>query len=391
MRTCAATRSRLPPEPWLSSTAVRLRDGTYQPDSSRPSAVSIATSWWGMPSEDSWIAQRGACVTIRAIANGMTTSRAKTGTAASQPAPWASRQPSAGRRGARRGAAIAVRPAATSRSAAGDHAHAGDVGPVRSGVHDVEAVRDDAEAERQQADDDAEDEPRRPRDVRLGQRPGDRDGDDREHAGQRGVGAGERQVEQVERDEREPGEQERALEPARRCSAPAVRRASSAALGRGSVRVAVIACKPRAERAGADMGDGRRPRASGVAAAVRPAVPSQPRREASGWAHDGASDARHRGGGPALRSRRRAARARQRALPRSRRLGGVRAGGRVELRRHGPVCVASPARVALRPADGPGGVRVVPRAALRRGLAARVHLRHRPQRPLGPDLRPSCC
>ena len=32
--------------------------------------------------------------------------------------------------------------------AAGDHAHARDVGPVRPGVHDVEAVRDDAEAER---------------------------------------------------------------------------------------------------------------------------------------------------------------------------------------------------------------------------------------------------
>ena len=131
--------------------------------------------------------------------------------------------------------------------------------------------------------------------------------------------------------------------------------------------------------------------ASEVAAAGAAAAPSQPGREASGWAHDGASDARHRGGGPALRSRRRAARARQRALRRSRRVGGLRAGGRLELRGHGPVRVASPARVALRAADGPGGLCVVPRAALRGGLAARVHARHRPRRPLGPDLRPRCC
>ena len=72
--------------------------------------------------------------------------------------------------------------------AAGDHADAGDVGPVRPGVDDVQTVRDDAEAERQQADDDAEHEPRRPGDVGLGQRPGSRDGDDREHPGQGRVG-----------------------------------------------------------------------------------------------------------------------------------------------------------------------------------------------------------
>ena len=39
--------------------------------------------------------------------------------------------------------------------------------------------------------------------------------------------------------------------------------------------------------------------------------------------------------------------------------------GRVELRGHGPVRVASAARVALRAAHGPGRLRVVPRAALR--------------------------
>ena len=136
------------------------------------------------------------------------------------------------------------------------------------------------------------------------------------------------------------------------------------------------------------MGDGWRPCASRVAPAVRPAVPSQPRQEASGWAHDGASDARHRGGGPALRSRRRAARSRQRALPRSRGLGRVRPRGRVELRGHGPVRVAPPAGVAFRAVDGAGRVRVVPRAAVRLRRSARVHGRHRAQRPLGPGLRP---
>jgi len=100
----------------MSSTAVRLVDGTYQADSARPSAVSMATSRCGMPSEDSWISQRGACVTMRAIANGMMASTAKTGTAASQTVPWASRQPAAAWRGVRRGAAMAVRPAATSSS-----------------------------------------------------------------------------------------------------------------------------------------------------------------------------------------------------------------------------------------------------------------------------------
>jgi hypothetical protein len=52
-------------EAWLRSTAVLLREGTYQADSSRPSAVSITTSSCGMPSDDSWISQRGACVTFK--------------------------------------------------------------------------------------------------------------------------------------------------------------------------------------------------------------------------------------------------------------------------------------------------------------------------------------
>ena len=219
---------------------MRLRDGTYQADSSRPSAVSIATSWWGMPSEDSWIAQRGACVTLRAIANGITTSRAKTGTAASQPAPWASRQPSAGRRGARRGAAIAVRPAAMRRRPPAimpTPVTSVQSGPEFTTCRPCEMT---PKPNAQQADDDAQDEPRRPRDVRPGQRPGDRDGDDRQHPEQRGVGPGEREVEQVERDEREPGEQERALEPGEALAERCRSRAAVGTLGRGSVSVAVI-------------------------------------------------------------------------------------------------------------------------------------------------------
>ena len=260
---------------------MRLRDGTYQADSSRPSAVSIATSWWGMPSEDSWIAQRGACVTRRTIVNGITTNRAKTGTAASQPAPWASRQPSA--RAPRRPPWGGDRGQARSdeEEAAGDHAHAGDVGPVRSGVHDVQAVGDDAEAEAQEADDDAQDDPRRPRHVRAGQRPRDRDGDDRQQPEERGVGSGEREIEQVERDEGEAGEQERALEPGEARAEPAVPRGHRGA-GAGVGERGGHLRKPRAD------GPARTWETAGVRAParsrtrVRAAVPSQPEREASG-------------------------------------------------------------------------------------------------------------
>ena len=74
-----------------------------------------------------------------------------------------------------------------------------------------------------QADDHAEQEPRRPRDVRLGERPGSRHGEDAEHAEDRGVGAGEGKVEQVQRDEREAGQQQRALERARAARGSALR------------------------------------------------------------------------------------------------------------------------------------------------------------------------
>jgi hypothetical protein len=76
----------------------------------------------------------------------------------------------------------------------------------------VQAVRDDGESERQQADDDAEHEPSGSSDVRLGERPSGGHGDDAEHAEERGVRPREGKVEQVQRDQREARQQQRALE-----------------------------------------------------------------------------------------------------------------------------------------------------------------------------------
>ena len=97
----------------------------------------------------------------------------------------------------------------------------------------MQAVGDDAEAEAQEADDDAQDDPRRPRHVRAGQRPRDGGGDDRQQPEERGVGAGEREIEEVERDEGEAGEQERALEPGEARAEPAVRARPSGRWGGG--------------------------------------------------------------------------------------------------------------------------------------------------------------
>ena len=102
---CATTRSRLPPEPWLTSTAAPFFDGTYQADWSSP----IRTSSCGMPSEASWISQRGAWVIIRAPVNAITTK------AVTIAPPSHASQPRSGRRG-RRGAAAALTPEAMSSS-----------------------------------------------------------------------------------------------------------------------------------------------------------------------------------------------------------------------------------------------------------------------------------
>ena len=76
----------------------------------------------------------------------------------------------------------------------------------------MQAVRDDPEADGQQPDDDAEPEPGRARQTRLGERVAHRQRQDHEHAEERGVGPGQREVEQVGGDEREAGQQQRALE-----------------------------------------------------------------------------------------------------------------------------------------------------------------------------------
>ena len=104
----------------------------------------------------------------------------------------------------------------------------------------MQPVRDDAEADGEQPDDDAQPEPRRPRHARLGERPRQRQGDDHEHAEHGGVGARQREVEQVGGDEREPGEQQRALEardPLAPAAAAARRGGGEAGLGGGGSSV----------------------------------------------------------------------------------------------------------------------------------------------------------
>ena len=90
-----------------------MRDGTYQADSARPSAVGTVTSSCGMPSEASWISQRGAWVSSSPDPSGIETSMTNAAATASQPAPWAARQPRPVRRGGRRAAARAVTPETT--------------------------------------------------------------------------------------------------------------------------------------------------------------------------------------------------------------------------------------------------------------------------------------
>ena len=138
------------------------------------------------------------------------------------------------------------------REAAGDVADAGHVAPVGAGVDDVQAVRGDAEPGGEQPDGDAEREPGRPGQVGLGERPGERRGEDGEHPERRRVGAREREVEEVRRDEREPGEKQRSLK-------------AGEAGGRHAVTIAVRL------RPGQPAGPWRRGLLPGVAA-VRPAA-----------------------------------------------------------------------------------------------------------------------
>ena len=225
MRTWAARRSRLPPEPWLSSTAAPLRDGTYQADSSRPSRDGDrGPPGAGSSSADSWIAQRGACVAISAITNGITASSGeerRRRASRRRGRPPAERRCGAAPAGGRRRRSGRRRRAAGRRAIVPTPVTSGQSGPELTTWRPCETTPKPSDSRPMTT---PEDEPRRPRDVRLGQRPGGRDGDDREHAEQRRVGAGERQVKQVERDEREPGEQQRALEPCEAFPQPALDR-----------------------------------------------------------------------------------------------------------------------------------------------------------------------
>ena len=99
MRTWAPTRARLPPEPWLSRTAAPLREGTYQAESRRPSRMAMRTSSCGMPTADSSIAQRGACVTWLARLNGIRAT-GQIAAPAIHPTAWAARQARPARPGA---------------------------------------------------------------------------------------------------------------------------------------------------------------------------------------------------------------------------------------------------------------------------------------------------
>ena len=146
-----------------------------------------------------------------ARANGMRAANAKTTAPAGQPAPCAARQASAGRRGARRGAAAAATPAAMSSSAADAYPT-----PVRSRQSGPEFTtcspcETTPKPSASRADRDAEGEPGRPRDVRLGERPRGGQREDRGDAEPRRRRARQGEVEQVRGDEREAGEQQRPL------------------------------------------------------------------------------------------------------------------------------------------------------------------------------------
>ena len=141
----AGRRPRLPPEPWLTRTAAPLREGTYQAESLRPSSIVIRTSSCGIASADSRISQRGACVDRLGWANG----RADTMAArAGEPAEAVRRAPAETRPPGRApGRGRGGEAGGHEQEPAEDVADAGDVAPVRPGVDDVQAVRDDTEAD----------------------------------------------------------------------------------------------------------------------------------------------------------------------------------------------------------------------------------------------------
>ena len=219
-------RSRLPPEPWLSRTAAPLRDGTYQADSSRPSAVAIRTSWCG--DAERRLLDRPARRVRRHEGHrerhdGERGDDRGAGDPADAPCAAASRR-AAPRRA--RGAAIAARPEATSSSPPAIMPTP--VTSVQSGPEftTCSPCETTPKPSGQQAEDDAEHDPRRARDARLRQRP--RPGGRRRSRACRGRRVGAR---------RTPGRADgagRARVPRAGAGAPGARRARAARGGPGA-------------------------------------------------------------------------------------------------------------------------------------------------------------
>ena len=174
-----------------------------------------------MPSEASWIFQRGAWVIISPEPSGIETSMTNAAAIASQPTPWAARQPSPARRGGRRGAASAATPEATSAippSAIPTPVRSRQSGPELTTWRPWETTPKPS-ASRPTKSPSA----KRVGRMRCGCAASHAAGTahDGEHAEDRRVGPGDREVEQVERHEREPARQERALPAGEARSPPA--------------------------------------------------------------------------------------------------------------------------------------------------------------------------
>ncbi len=221
------TRSRLPPEPWSTSTAAPLREGTHQADNVAP--VGRLDRHLVVRDRQRRLLDRPA----RRVGDQQhLRERHQPGQhehRADEPARGVQRAVPAARagRGGERGHG-----GAEQQHAAEDHPDARQVAPVGAGVDDVQPVRDDAEADREQAHDEPEREPRRADQARLQREPGGRERQDREHAPPRRGGAGDREVEQVRGDEREPARQERALQAGEPAAPPRPRRGGGPMHGR---------------------------------------------------------------------------------------------------------------------------------------------------------------
>jgi hypothetical protein len=91
-------------------------------------------------------------------------------------------------------------------------AQAGDVGRVQAGLGDVQAVRHDPEAGEDEAEGDGEADPRGARHMRPREDPGQRGAQDHRDAERRRRRPGQGQLEEVRDDERQPGDQQGALQ-----------------------------------------------------------------------------------------------------------------------------------------------------------------------------------